>query len=61
MTLAIVQRLRGLHALLEMALADERARRRPSDQVLSRIKKKKLQIRDRLAAMGAEPLRLRSY
>lgn len=47
--MSIVQehRLKGCHALLELALRDERARLRPDDRTLATIKKK-LAIKDRL-------------
>lgn len=51
MSYSIIQRLQTRHALLEMALVEERSRPRPSDPLLARIKKKKLQIRDRLEAL----------
>ncbi|WP_309627499.1 YdcH family protein [Brevundimonas sp.] len=45
----LAHRLRGFHALLEMALKDERARPRPDARTVAGIKKKKLAIKDRLA------------
>jgi hypothetical protein len=50
MSIVLARRLRGFPALLEMALRDERARLRPDDGAVARIKKKKLAIRDRLVA-----------
>ncbi|MFN3669826.1 MAG: DUF465 domain-containing protein [Brevundimonas sp.] len=52
MSIVLARRLRGFHALLEMALRDERARPRPDDRAVASIKKKKLAIRDRLMAFG---------
>ncbi|QTN18467.1 YdcH family protein [Brevundimonas sp. AJA228-03] len=52
MSIVLARRLRGLHALLEMALNDERARPRPDDRTIAGIKKKKLAIKDRLAVFG---------
>ncbi len=49
MSIVLARRLRGFHALLEMALRDERARPRPDDRTVAGIKKKKLVIKDRLA------------
>ena len=49
MTIVLAHRLRGFHALLEMALSDERARPLPDDRSIAGIKKKKLAIKDRLA------------
>ena len=49
MTIVLAHRLRGFHALLEMALRDERARPLPDDRSIAGIKKKKLAIKDRLA------------
>ena len=50
MSIVLARRLRGFHALLEMALRDERARLQPDDRAVTSIKKKKLAIRDRLVA-----------
>jgi len=50
MSVVLARRLRGYHALLEMALKDERSRARPDDRALAGIKKKKLAIKDRLSA-----------
>lgn len=50
MSMVLARRLRGFHALLEMALRDESARPRPDDRTVAGIKKKKLVIKDRLAA-----------
>ncbi|NBB53431.1 DUF465 domain-containing protein [Rhizobium sp. CRIBSB] len=49
MTNVLAHRLRGFHALLEMALSEERARPRPDDRSIAGIKKRKLAIKDRLA------------
>ena len=49
MSIVFARRLRGFHALLEMALSDERARPRPDDHTIAGIKKKKLAVKDRLA------------
>jgi hypothetical protein len=48
MSIVLAHRLKGCHALLEMALRDERARLRPDEKTLATIKKKKLVIKDRL-------------
>ena len=48
MSIVLARRLRGFHALLEMALRDERARPQPDDAAGASIKTKKLAIRDRL-------------
>ncbi len=45
------RRLRGMHALLEKALKEERSRPRPSDHVIATLKKKKLSIKDRLLSL----------
>lgn len=50
MSIVLAHRLRGFHALLEMALRDERARLRPNERAVAGLKKKKLAIKDRLAA-----------
>ena len=50
MSIVLANRLRGFHSLLEMALKDERSRPRPDDRTVAGIKKKKLAIKDRLAA-----------
>jgi hypothetical protein len=50
MSIVLARRLQGFHALLEMALSDERARVRPDDRKLAGVKKKKLIIKDRLSA-----------
>lgn len=44
-------RLQGQHALLEEALAEELGRPEPDARVLSRIKKRKLQVKDRMRAL----------
>lgn len=49
MSIVLARRLRAFHALLEMALRDERARSHPDDHTVSRIKKRKLAIKDRLS------------
>ncbi|WP_396595637.1 DUF465 domain-containing protein [Brevundimonas sp. R86498] len=46
-------RLHGQHALLEEALADELAQPAPDERVLARIKKRKLQVKDRIRALEA--------
>lgn len=53
MTIVLAHRLRGFHALLEMALSDERARPRSDDRSIAGIKKKKLAIKDRLAVFDS--------
>lgn len=50
MSIVMERRLRGFHALLEMALRDERSRPRPSDLVVADIKKK-LSIKDQLMSL----------
>lgn len=50
MSIVLAHRLRGFHVLLELALREERARPSPDDRTLAGIKKKKLAIKDRLAA-----------
>ena len=50
MSIVLARRLRGFHALLAMALRDERARLQQDDRAVASIKKKKLAIRDRLVA-----------
>lgn len=52
MSIVLTRRLQGLHALLEMALKDERARPRPDERAVAAMKKKKLAIKDRLAVAG---------
>ena len=52
MSNVLAHRLRGFHALLEMALKDERARPRPDARTVAGIKKKKLAIKDRLAVFN---------
>jgi len=66
MSIVLARRLRGFHALLEMALRDERTRPQPDemalrdertrpqpdDRAVASIKKKKLAIRDRLVAFN---------
>jgi len=49
MSIVLAHRLRGFHALLEIALREERARQSPDDLALAGIKKKKLAIKDQLA------------
>jgi hypothetical protein len=51
MSIVMQRRLHGHHALLELALREERARVRPDDHVVVAIKKKKLSIKDRLMAL----------
>lgn len=60
MTTVLVHRLRGHHALLEMALEEERSRAMPDDRRLAGIKKKKLAIKDRLAVFDDRRLPSRS-
>jgi len=48
MSIVLAHRLKGCHALLELALRDERARLRPDERTLATIKKKKLVIKDKL-------------
>ena len=56
MTIVLAHRLRGFHALLEMALRDERARPLPDDRSIAGIKKKKLAIKDRLAVFDSRQM-----
>ena len=56
MTIVLAHRLRGLHALLEMALRDERARPLPDDRSVAGIKKRKLVIKDRLAVFDGRQM-----
>ena len=56
MSIVLAHRLRGFHALLEMALRDERARPRPGDRTLAGIKNKKLAIKDRLAVFDSRQM-----
>ncbi|MDZ4110162.1 MAG: YdcH family protein [Brevundimonas sp.] len=58
MTVALARRLRGHHALLEMALKDERSRTMPDDRTLAGIKKKKLAIKDRLSVFDGASAQL---
>ncbi|MBJ7447226.1 MAG: YdcH family protein [Brevundimonas sp.] len=51
MSIVMKRRLRGFHALLDMALRDERSRPRPSDFLVADIKKKKLSIKDQLVSL----------
>lgn len=60
MTIVLAHRLRGFHALLEMALRDERARARPDERTVATIKKKKLAIKDRLAVFDRRQMPSRS-
>ena len=46
-----LHRLRGRHALLEAALEQERRRPVPDEVTLARIKKRKLELKDRVRAM----------
>jgi len=46
-----LHRLHGQHALLESALVQETRRPEPDARVLSHIKKRKLQVKDRLRAL----------
>ncbi len=52
MSIKFERRLRGMHAVLERALKDERSRPRPSDHVIATLKKKKLSIKDRLLSLN---------
>ena len=56
MTIVLAHRLRGLHALLEMALSDERARPLPDGRSVAGIKKRKLAIKDRLAVFDGRQM-----
>lgn len=56
MSIVLARRLRGFHAVLEMALRDERARPRPDERTLAGIKKKKLAVKDRLAVVDGPPM-----
>lgn len=56
MSVVMVRRLQGLHALLEMALRDERSRPRPDARAVAGLKKKKLAVRDQLAAFDGAPM-----
>ena len=49
MSIVLARRLRGFHALLEMALRHERARPRPDDRTVAGMKKKKLAIKDSMS------------
>ena len=51
MTHLSTYRLEGLHALLEGALAQERARSRPDDRTLAIVRKRKLAIKNRLTRL----------
>lgn len=53
MSIVLARRWRGFHALLEMALRDERSRPCPDERTVAGIKKKKLLIKDRLARIDA--------
>lgn len=44
-------RLHGQHALLEEALTEELGRPAPDARVLSRLKKRKLQVKDRMRVL----------
>ena len=61
MSIVLARRLRGFHALLEMALRDERARPQPDDAAVASIKKKKLAIRDRLVGFDDRQSPSRSH
>ncbi len=56
MSIVLARRLQGFHALLEMALKDERARPRPDDRTVAGIKKRKLVIKDRLAIFNSSQM-----
>lgn len=51
MTYPFIHRLRGRHSLLEAALRDEHKRPVPDARVVAQIKKRKLQLKDRLRAL----------
>jgi hypothetical protein len=51
MTRTYIHRLHGRHALLESALAQELRRPSPDAATLAAIKKRKLQLKDRLRAL----------
>jgi hypothetical protein len=51
MSNVLIDRLKRLHARLEHTLRDERSRPLPNSAVLAEIKKAKLRVRDRLAAI----------
>ena len=51
MTYPIAFRLQGRHSLLEAALSEERNRPAPDASMVSLIKKRKLQLKDRLQAL----------
>jgi len=53
----LLERLSDRHAELERALAEEMERPMPDDTALRRIKREKLSVRDRIAAIerGAVP------
>lgn len=57
MSIVLARRLRGVHALLETALRDERARPRPDERAIAGIKKKKLAIKDRLSGFDGAAMR----
>lgn len=57
MSIVLARRLKGFHALLEMALRDEQTRKRPDDRTVAGIKKRKLAIKDRLAFLGQAAIR----
>ena len=54
MSVVLAHRLKGCHALLELALRDERARLRPDERTITSIKKRKLVIKDRLTAFDEQ-------
>jgi len=56
MSIVLARRLQGLHALLETALRDERARPRPDDRTVAGINKKKLAIKDRLTVFDGRQI-----
>ena len=56
-TIVLARRLRGHHALLEIALKEERSRARPDARTLAGIKKRKLAIKDRLSAVDGAAAR----
>lgn len=58
MSIVLANRLRGFHALLEMALKDERSRPLPDDKTVAGLKKK-LAVKDRLSIFADPTMRSR--
>ena len=56
LSIVLAHRLRGFHALLEMALRDERTRPRPDDRTDAGFRKKKPAVKDRLASSIARQM-----